>query len=186
MFILLIIFFIIKNKFINLNLLQGNLIEIIWTILPILILIFLSIPSLKILYEIDELYYPLITIKSIGHQWYWRYEYTDLKKIEFDSYILKFNFIDEFRLLDVDNRVVLPVNVKIRNLVSSLDVIHSWAIPSLGLKIDGVPGRINQISLCIIRFGLYFGMEDFWGYNSFFTHLTNEIKYMVWCGQNNK
>lgn len=127
--------------------------------MPAMLLIIIAIPSLKILYLIEEINKPIITLKAIGHQWYWRYEYSDFKKIEFESFIKKINEInnDEYRLLEVDNRIVLPYNTKSRILVTSYDVIHSWTIPSLGIKIDGSPGRINQGRIIITRPGVFYG-----------------------------
>nr|AWV83213.1 cytochrome oxidase subunit II [Euterpnosia chibensis] len=147
------------NNMINRFLLENQLIEFIWTFLPALMLIFIALPSLRLLYMLDEISHPMLTLKIIGHQWYWSYEYSDFMNIEFDSYMkssLDLNSI-EFRLLDVDNRVILPYNVQIRLLISSYDVLHSWAMPSMGLKIDAVPGRLNQISMNINRSGLSFG-----------------------------
>lgn len=139
--------------------LEGQRIEFIWTIIPAVILIFIALPSLHLLYLIDEINKPLITLKRIGHQWYWRYEYSDFNKIEFDSYMKPINDLNnnEFRLLDVDNRVILPINTQIRVLVTAADVLHSWALPSLGIKIDATPGRLNQGRLKIKRRGLIYG-----------------------------
>lgn len=149
----------IFNKFIDRFLLQGHIIELIWTISPIFILIFIAIPSIKILYLTDEIYNNKLTIKSIGHQWYWRYEYSDFININFDSFILPSDTlqINDFRLLDVDNRCILPYNFPIRMLTTSVDVIHSWTVPSLGIKIDSTPGRLNQSYLFINRPGVFFG-----------------------------
>lgn len=157
--VLYILASIALNKFNNRMLLEGQLIELIWTLIPAVLLIVIALPSLKILYLLEEISKPIITIKAIGHQWYWRYEYSDFKKIEFDSYIKQtnINIINEYRLLEVDNRIVLPFNVKSRILVTSYDVIHSWTIPSLGIKIDGSPGRINQRSILLIRPGIFYG-----------------------------
>nr|QUB07061.1 cytochrome c oxidase subunit 2 [Lilioceris yunnana] len=148
-----------SNKFYHRFLLEGQMIEIIWTILPAITLIFIAIPSLRLIYILDETNNPTITIKTIGHQWYWSYEYTDFKNIEFDSYMIPMNELKpfNFRLLDVDNRVVVPFESQIRMLVTAADVIHSWTIPSLGVKIDGTPGRLNQISFSINRTGLFYG-----------------------------
>nr|UQU69064.1 cytochrome c oxidase subunit II [Megabeleses sp.] len=150
---------LLMNKFINKNLLNQQNLEIIWTIAPMFMLIFIAIPSIHLLYLTDEMNLPLLTIKSIGHQWYWSYEYTDFNNIEFDSYMIQKDNVtlNSFRLLDVDNNMIVPMNTKMRVLASSTDVIHSWAIPSLGKKIDAVPGRLNQISLMVKRPGLYFG-----------------------------
>nr|QJT42844.1 cytochrome c oxidase subunit II [Agrilus mali] len=147
------------NKQINRFLLEGQTIEVIWTIFPALTLIFIALPSLQLLYLIDEIKNPLISIKSIGHQWYWSYEYSDFKNLEFDSYMIPTQESTpySFRLLDVDNRTVVPFNSQIRLLVTAADVIHSWTVPSLGVKIDATPGRLNQISFLINRSGLFFG-----------------------------
>nr|AAF98032.1 cytochrome c oxidase II [Boloria epithore] len=146
------------NKYINRFLLEEQMIELIWTILPAIILIFIALPSLRLLYLLDELNNPLITLKSIGHQWYWSYEYSDFNNIEFDSYMINQNSnLNNFRLLDVDNRIILPMNNQIRILVTATDVIHSWTIPSLGVKVDANPGRLNQTSFFINRPGIFFG-----------------------------
>nr|AGA56220.1 cytochrome c oxidase subunit II [Neaxius acanthus] len=147
------------NKFINRFLLENQNIEIIWTILPALILIFIALPSLRLLYLLDEVNNPSVTLKTIGHQWYWSYEYSDFFQVEFDSYMVPSNELasDGFRLLDVDNRTVLPMNTQIRVLVSAADVIHSWTVPALGVKADAIPGRLNQMSFLINRPGLFYG-----------------------------
>nr|QXU57640.1 cytochrome c oxidase subunit II [Cherax punctatus] len=147
------------NLFINRFLLENQEIEIIWTILPAIILIFIAMPSLRLLYLLDETNNSSVTIKTIGHQWYWSYEYSDFLDIEFDSYMLAYdsNPSSNFRLLDVDNRVPIPLNTQIRLIISAADVIHSWTIPSLGVKADAVPGRLNQISFLVNRPGLFYG-----------------------------
>nr|APF47537.1 cytochrome c oxidase subunit II [Fornicia albalata] len=161
MLILLFIFYIIiwfmSNNLINMKILHNQMIEIIWTIIPIVILIFMALPSLKILYLLEEIVVPFMTIKILGHQWYWSYEYSDFLDIEFDSFMMKEYELGNFRLLDVDNRVIIPTFFNIRGLVSSVDVIHSWAVPSLGIKVDSVPGRMNQFMLNIHRLGMYYG-----------------------------
>ena len=178
-----IIFFIFFNNFVNRKIIEGQLIEIIWTIIPILFLIFLAIPSLKILYLVDELNRSDFSIKVLGHQWYWRYEYNDFKGLEFDSFII--NNSEEFRLLDVDNYLILPKRYHIRLLVNSIDVIHSFAVPRLGIKIDAVPGRINQVRFEIERFGLYYGQcSEICGVNHRFIPIVIEstrlIKFLNW------
>nr|ULR86976.1 cytochrome c oxidase subunit II [Macquartia sp. 3 HNL-2022a] len=154
-----LMFMLLFNKYVNRYLLHGQTIEIIWTILPAIILLFIAFPSLRLLYLLDEINEPAITLKTIGHQWYWSYEYSDFKNIEFDSYMIPSNelLIDNFRLLDVDNRVVLPTNSQVRILVTAADVIHSWTIPALGVKVDGTPGRLNQTNFMINRPGLFYG-----------------------------
>lgn len=146
-------------KYINRFLLENQIIEIIWTILPAVTLIFIALPSLRLLYLLDDLNNPLITLKTIGHQWYWRYEYTDFNNIQFDSYINPSLLIklSDFRLLDVDNRIILPINNQIRILITATDVIHSWTIPTLGVKVDANPGRLNQTNFYINRPGLFYG-----------------------------
>nr|YP_011004278.1 cytochrome c oxidase subunit 2 [Ctenophthalmus yunnanus]WPS93666.1 cytochrome c oxidase subunit 2 [Ctenophthalmus yunnanus] len=147
------------NKYTNRMLMQSQNIEIIWTILPAITLIFIALPSLRLLYLLDDLNNPLITLKTIGHQWYWSYEYSDFNNIEFDSYMIPSEELknNDFRLLDVDNRVILPMNSQIRILITAADVLHSWTIPSLGIKADATPGRLNQLNFMINRPGLFYG-----------------------------
>lgn len=169
------------NKFTNRFLLSGQLIEIIWTIIPAVILIFIALPSLRILYLLDEINDPSITLKTIGHQWYWSYEYSDFNNVEFDSYIIPTNELTpgNFRLLDVDNRIILPINSQIRILVTAADVIHSWTIPALGVKIDGTPGRLNQSSFIINRPGLFYGQcSEICGANHRFIPIVVERTYL--------
>nr|YP_009472884.1 cytochrome c oxidase subunit II [Acanthaspis ruficeps]AST10088.1 cytochrome c oxidase subunit II [Acanthaspis ruficeps] len=150
---------VLTNKLINRYLLEGQTIELVWTVMPAITLIFIALPSLRLLYLMDEINNPLLTIKSIGHQWYWSYEYSDFKNTEFDSYMKPSNELEtmDFRLLDVDNRIILPINTQTRILITAADVLHSWTIPSLGIKIDATPGRLNQGSFLINRPGLMFG-----------------------------
>uniref|UniRef100_Q09T50 Cytochrome c oxidase subunit 2 n=2 Tax=Galloisiana TaxID=73579 RepID=Q09T50_9NEOP len=147
------------NSYINRNLLESQTIEMIWTITPAVILFFIAIPSLRLLYLMDEINNPAITLKTIGHQWYWSYEYSDFFNIEFDSYMIPTNEMEVsgFRLLDVDNRITLPINTHIRVIVTAADVLHSWTIPSLGVKVDATPGRLNQMGMLINRPGVYYG-----------------------------
>lgn len=184
--IIYIIYFILINKLTNKFILQNQIIEIIWTIMPIIILIYIAIPSLIILYINDEIFNPLITIKSIGHQWYWRYEYSDLKNIDFNSFIIiNSNIKNSFRLLDVDNRLIIPFNNQIRIIINSTDVIHSWTIPSLGIKIDSIPGRINQSFIIINRPGIYYGQcSEICGINHRFIPIvierTSNLNFINW------
>nr|YP_009050441.1 cytochrome c oxidase subunit II [Paraglypturus tonganus (nomen nudum)]AIG22701.1 cytochrome c oxidase subunit II [Paraglypturus tonganus (nomen nudum)] len=147
------------NKYINRFLLENQNIEIVWTILPALILIFIALPSLRLLYLLDEVNNPSVTLKVVGHQWYWSYEYSDFIQVEFDSYMVPTNEMTEsgFRLLDVDNRTVLPMDTQVRVLISAADVIHSWTVPALGVKVDAIPGRLNQVGFMINRPGLFYG-----------------------------
>lgn len=138
---------------------EAQIIETIWTILPAILLLFLALPSLRLLYLIDEVLTPHITLKAIGHQWYWRYEYVDFEDLSFDSYILPTEDLapGQYRLLEVDNRAIIPYNTEIRLLVTAADVIHSWTVPRLGVKADAVPGRLNQLSIVASRPGVYYG-----------------------------
>nr|YP_009045953.1 cytochrome c oxidase subunit II [Thenus orientalis]CDR98449.1 cytochrome c oxidase subunit 2 [Thenus orientalis] len=147
------------NTFTNRFLLENQMIEIIWTSLPAIILIFIALPSLRLLYLLDEVNSPSITIKTVGHQWYWSYEYSDFLQVEFDSYMIPSADLPSsgYRLLDVDNRTVLPIDTQVRVLVSAADVIHSWTIPAMGVKADAIPGRLNQISFIMNRPGLFYG-----------------------------
>lgn len=149
----------VLNKNINLQILESQEIELFWTVAPIIILLIIGFPSIRILYLIDEVYSPLITLKTLGHQWYWRYEYSDFPEKEFDSYIIPLDSsLDKsFRLLEVDNCTVVPFGYQIRNLISSSDVLHSWTVPSIGVKVDAVPGRLNQLNMWFRRPGMYFG-----------------------------
>lgn len=157
--VLYIISTILTTKLTHTNTIDAQEVETVWTILPAIILIIIALPSLRILYIIDEINNPSLTVKTIGHQWYWTYEYTDYEDLSFDSYIIPTQELKpgELRLLEVDNRVVLPIEITVRILISSEDVLHSWAVPSLGLKTDAIPGRLNQTTLMAIRPGLYYG-----------------------------
>jgi len=145
----------LPNRLLN----EEQSIETVWTIIPAVTLILIAFPSLRLLYLLDETNSPSITLKTIGHQWYWSYEYSDFSNIEFDAYIIPIDDseINQFRLLDVDNRTVLPFKTQVRCLISAADVLHSWTVPSLGVKADAVPGRLNQVSFLINRPGLMFG-----------------------------
>nr|YP_009114947.1 cytochrome c oxidase subunit II [Goniurosaurus luii]AIZ35725.1 cytochrome c oxidase subunit II [Goniurosaurus luii] len=136
-------------------------VEMIWTILPAIILIMIALPSLRILYLMDEINNPLMTIKALGHQWYWSYEYTDYENLTFDSYMTQTESLKsgELRLLEVDHRMVVPMKSPIRVLVSAEDVLHSWAVPSLGIKTDAIPGRLNQTTFTTSHPGMFYGSE---------------------------
>ena len=180
---------LIVNKFSCRSLVEGQAIETIWTIIPAIILIFLALPSLRLLYLLDEIGDCNLTVKRIGHQWYWSYEYSDFLNLEFDSYIIPTNELNpgEFRLLEVDHRVVLPTHTDIRILVTSADVIHSWAVPSLGVKADAIPGRLNQVRFFIKHPGIFYGQcSEICGANHSFIPivieaipLENFIKWVV-------
>ena len=146
------------------KIIHGTAIEIAWTVTPSLILMIIAIPSFALLYSMDEVVDPAITLKAIGHQWYWTYEYSDYttsdnQSIVFDSYMIPEDDLElgQLRLLEVDHRVVLPINTHVRVIVTAADVLHSWAVPSLGVKCDAVPGRLNQTSVFLRREGVFYG-----------------------------
>nr|QNV12044.1 cytochrome c oxidase subunit II [Linyphia triangularis] len=143
------------NFYYNLGLFEGQELESIWTILPGIFLLFIAFPSIRLLYLMEEYEYSEMTVKIMGHQWFWSYEYSDFNLESFDSYMVSSNNL--FRLLEVDNCLVLPYNSDIRLMISSFDVIHSWTIPSMGVKVDAIPGRLNQMSLLFNRIGVFIG-----------------------------
>lgn len=155
---IIILLFIYNAPFTIKDITHHTFLEIFWTLIPAIILIFIALPSFRLLYLMDDLVLPNLSIKVIGHQWYWSYGINN--GIEFDSYIIQ-NVHDlnlgDFRSLEVDQFLLLPANTYLRFLITATDVLHSWSIPNLGIKIDAIPGRINQIGLEIYRPGLYFG-----------------------------
>lgn len=157
--VLYVIVATVSTKLTNKYILDSQEIEIVWTIVPAIILIIIALPSLRILYLIDEINDPHITIKALGHQWYWSYEYTDYQNLEFDSYIIQTEDLSpgQFRLLETDHRIVVPIQSPIRVLVTAEDVLHAWTVPALGVKIDAVPGRLNQTAFIISRPGVFYG-----------------------------
>nr|AOT85098.1 cytochrome c oxidase subunit II [Bison priscus] len=176
--VLYIISLMLTTKLTHTSTMDAQEVETIWTILPAIILILIALPSLRILYMMDEINNPFLTVKAMGHQWYWSYEYTDYEDLSFDSYMIPTSELKpgELRLLEVDNRVVLPMEMTIRMLVSSEDVLHSWAVPSLGLKTDAIPGRLNQTTLLSTRPGLYYGQcSEICGSNHSFMPIVLEL-----------
>lgn len=150
----------ISHKYLN----HGTLIELIWTITPAVILILIAFPSFRLLYLMDEVTDPSMSILAEGHQWYWSYQYPDFLNsdeefIEFDSYIIPESDLEEgdLRMLEVDNRVILPELTHVRFILTAGDVIHSFAVPSLGIKCDAYPGRLNQVSVFVNREGVFYG-----------------------------
>jgi cytochrome c oxidase subunit 2 len=166
LFLVLSEFGVFKRVISHKYMVHGTTLEIVWTITPALILILIAFPSFKLIYLMDEVIEPAITLKVIGHQWYWSYEFSDYAdqdghSIQFDSYMIPENDLKpnsgELRLLEVDNRVVVPTNTLVRVILTSADVIHSWAVPSLGLKLDAIPGRLNQTGFLANREGVFYG-----------------------------
>ncbi len=150
----------ISHKYLN----HGTLIELIWTITPAVILMLIAFPSFKLLYLMDEVSDPSMSVLAEGHQWYWSYQYPDFldsndEFIEFDSYIVPDSDLEEgtLRMLEVDNRVILPELTHVRFIITAGDVIHSFACPALGIKCDAYPGRLNQVSVFINREGVFYG-----------------------------
>jgi cytochrome c oxidase subunit 2 len=174
---------------------HGAVIEVAWTVTPSLILVAIAIPSFALLYGMDELNDPALTIKIIGNQWYWSYEYSDYSEtddgsIVFDSYMIPEDDLElgQLRLLEVDNRIVLPVNTYIRGIITSTDVLHSFAVPSLGVKCDAVPGRLNQINMFIDREGIFYGQcSELCGANHGFMPIVVEAvkadEYTAWLAK---
>lgn len=157
--VLYVISLIITTKLTHTNTMDAQEVEMVWTILPAIILILIALPSLRILYLIDEINNPHLTVKALGHQWYWSYEYTDYKDLTFDSYITPTLDLPQghLRLLEVDHRMVIPIESPIRILISAEDVLHSWAVPALGIKTDAIPGRLNQTTFITSHSGLFYG-----------------------------
>lgn len=169
---------------------HHTLLEKVWTYIPTIILVLIAAPSFSLLYSIDALVEPKLSIKIIGHQWYWSYETTNMltaKEVNFDSYMVAEDELKlgGLRLLEVDNRLILPVRTNIRLIITAVDVLHSWTVPAFGLKMDAVPGRLNQVSLYINRPGVYYGQcSELCGVNhSFMPIVVNAVsveEYVSW------
>nr|AKE07137.1 cytochrome c oxidase subunit II [Monopterus albus] len=167
----------VTTKLTNKNMLDSQGIETIWTIAPALILILIAMPSLRVLYMMDEVNNPHLTVKTIGHQWYWSYEYTDYKNLEFDSYMIPTQDLipRQFRLFDTDHRMVVPTDSPVRMLITADDVIHSTAVPTLGVKMDAIPGRLNQTTFVVSHPGVFYGQcSEICGANHSFMPITVE------------
>jgi cytochrome c oxidase subunit 2 len=174
---------------------HGTVIELIWTITPAIVLIAIAFPSFKLLYLMDEVIDPAMTIKALGHQWYWSYEYSDFvnsdgESIEFESYMVPTEELEEgqLRLLEVDSRVVVPTQTHVRILTTGSDVLHSFAVPSLGLKMDAIPGRLNQTSVLIEREGVFYGQcSEICGVNHAFMPIVIQAvsleHYLAWLNE---
>ena len=138
---------------------HNTVVEVLWTAIPIVILVVLAIPSFKLLYQQEKSENYDMTVKVIGHQWYWEYEYPDHGDFYFESYMVQEQDLEEgdLRLLTVDNPLVIPANKNIQILITAGDVLHSWAVPSMGLKTDAVPGRLNETWVNVKEPGIYRG-----------------------------
>ena len=169
---------------------EDSFLEFFWTCFPIVILFFIGVPSMVLLYSYESERSPDLSIKVRGHQWYWSYDYSNFINVSFDSYIkplfdLSFG---EFRLLEVDSRVVIPLNVLVRFIVSSSDVLHSWRLPAFGLKIDANPGRLNMIQGYSNQVGLFYGQcSEICGANHSFIPICLEVVsfslFKFWLGR---
>ena len=170
-------FFISKQK-------ENHELEILWTFLPGIVLIIIALPSLRLLYLSEEREKSPLNIKTIGHQWYWSYEYRDFKELEFDAFINPIENSNTFRLLETDNHTCIPTNTPIQIFVSSTDVLHSWTIPAIGVKADSTPGRLNIINLIAIKPGLFYGQcSEICGTNHRFMPITLDRRPMYFFKQ---
>ena len=163
---------IVSNKPSHRILLESQGVEFAWTALPCLVLVAIALPSLRLLYIIDDVGSPSITIKRVGHQWYWSYEYSDIFEREIDAYMS----ISPYRLQDCDHRLLLPAHTPVRVLITAADVLHSWTVPVIGIKADAVPGRLNQLSFYSDRVGVFFGQcREICGRNHRFMPIVSEV-----------
>lgn len=173
---------IIINKLTARFILDAQTIETIWTATPAAVLVILALPSLRILYIIEEVNAPIVTVKAIGHQWYWEYEYSDITNaLKFDAFIKPSSELapGDFRLLEVDHRTVLPLNREIRAIITSADVLHAWTVPSLGVKADAVPGRLNQLGFSCIKPRVLYGQcSEICGANHSFMPIA--LEFISW------
>lgn len=177
-FVLGILIKLLTNLFINLFSIEFQTLEIIWTTFPTLILILLGLPRLRLLYRSESNREINQTLKVIGNQWFWSYQYSDLPQVEFDSFLTPRESIllGNYRLLEVDNKVILPINLTTRILVGSNDVLHAWALPRLGVKVDATPGRLNQTFIHNSFPGLFFGQcSEICGANHRFIPIAVEL-----------
>ena len=173
-----LICFLYKNNKISKMASEHQYLETVWTLIPALILINLAIPSLSLLYILEEDLEHSISVKTLGHQWYWSYELREVPSAPtFDRYMLTQNTEDGgARLIEVDNRLTLPFGSSIKVLISSIDVLHSWTVPSLGVKADACPGRLNQVRIMGTRPGVFFGQcSEICGANHRFMPIVVEI-----------
>ena len=164
-------------------------VEVLWTLIPCLILIVMAVPSFKILYKQDTIPKVDVTIKAVGYQWYWGYEYPD-ENIIFESYMIKEEDLKENqpRLLTVDNEVIVPVNKVVKVLITANDVLHAWALPSFGVKRDAVPGRINETWFKAEKVGTYYGQcSELCGIEHAFMPITVKVvtdeEYAIWLAE---
>uniref|UniRef100_A0A0P0DLV8 Cytochrome c oxidase subunit 2 n=1 Tax=Pseudoeurycea gadovii TaxID=187961 RepID=A0A0P0DLV8_9SALA len=185
--VLYIITAMMTTKLTNTSTMDAQEIEMVWTIMPAVILIVIALPSLRILYLMDEINNPHLTVKAIGHQWYWSYEFMNYENLMFDSYMTPTQDLlpGQFRLLEVDNRMVVPMDSPVRMLISAEDVLHSWTVPSMGIKTDAIPGRLNQTTFISSRPGIFYGQcSEICGANHSFMPIVVEAtplnQFQIW------
>jgi cytochrome c oxidase subunit 2 len=153
-------------------------IEIIWTIIPVIILVVLAIPSFRTLYFAEKIPTADLTVKVVGNQWYWSYAYPDHGNFSFDSYMIADDKLQpgQKRLLEVDNRIVIPAGKTVRFLITASDVLHSFAVPAFGIKTDAVPGRVNETWIKVDKLGVYYGQcSELCGVNHGFMPIAVEV-----------
>ena len=169
---------------------HNTVVEVLWTAIPIVILVVLAIPSFKLLYQQEKSENYDMTVKVIGHQWYWEYEYPDHGDFYFESYMVQEQDLEEgdLRLLTVDNPLVIPANKNIQILITAGDVLHSWAVPSMGLKTDAVPGRLNETWVNVKEPGIYRGQcseicGSGHGFMPVVVKVLPEREFMAWANE---
>jgi cytochrome c oxidase subunit 2 len=169
---------------------HNTLVEVVWTVVPVVILVGIAVPSLKLLYHADVIPKADMTIKAIGHQWYWSYAYPDHGGFQFDSIMVPDAELKPGmkRLLEVDNSVVVPVNTTVRVQVTAEDVLHAWTVPAFGVKVDGNPGKLNEVWFKAEREGTYYGQcSELCGTNHGFMPIRVEVvskdKFDAWVAQ---
>lgn len=166
---------------------HNTMLEVVWTLIPVLILVVIIVPSMKLLYYSDRTVEAEMTLKAVGYQWYWGYEYPDHGEVTFMSNLVPDDQLKEgqLRLLSTDNPVVLPVDTNVRILTTAMDVLHAWAVPALGVKIDAVPGRINETWLRAEKEGVYYGQcselcGDRHGFMPIEIHIVSKPAFAQW------
>lgn len=158
-FVTYMFIYVSSRPYVDKYTIDSHVLETVWTVIPIVILLFIAFPSLGLLYLIEEVSKPALTVKVVGHQWYWEYQYSNSWfNHSFDSYIIhELDSAPLYYTLDVDNRLVLPTIANILFLITSADVLHSWTVPTLGIKVDALPGRLNYLTSKTMFSGVYYG-----------------------------
>lgn len=180
-FVSYIFIFVRMSKFLDKYVVESHFLELIWTLLPMVILLFMAFPSLYLLYLTEDVTSSSNSVKVVAHQWYWEYEYRSSSFPSFDSYLTSSPLSTStplFRNLDVDNRLVLPCFISSLMLISSADVLHSWTVPIIGVKVDAIPGRLNYLSITPTSCGVFYGQcSELCGTNHSFMPIVVERIY---------